>query len=155
MDLWRLLLLTACALGAAVAAGCTTPEAGADDAAGRGDAAAPTPTPDAGASGARTPFAVDVSLTGAYPVNIAYAPARIEAPSGSRVTVTFRNTDTSPTFGHDWVLEGVEGAATDVIQPGQSDTVEFDAPAPGEYAFYCSVPGHRDRGMQGTFVVAA
>lgn len=26
--------------------------------------------------------------------------------------------------------------------------------APGTYAFYCSVPGHRDAGMTGTLLVA-
>lgn len=110
--------------------------------------------PDADAPAEREPVAVDVSLSGAYPVNSAYVPPRIEVPAESRVTVTFRNTDTTPGMSHNWVLEGVDGAETDAIATGASATAEFDAPAPGEYAFYCSVPGHRDRGMEGTFVVA-
>ncbi|RIK29260.1 MAG: hypothetical protein DCC52_07570 [Chloroflexi bacterium] len=29
----------------------------------------------------------------------------------------------------------------------------FTAPAPGEYVFYCSIPGHAELGMHGTLVV--
>ena len=35
---------------------------------------------------------------------------------------------------------------------GGSRTLTLDL-APGTYSFYCSVPGHRSAGMQGTLVV--
>lgn len=36
---------------------------------------------------------------------------------------------------------------------GKTGTVEFIPTKAGSYAFYCTVPGHRDAGMQGTIVV--
>lgn len=98
---------------------------------------------------------LSVSLSGAYPATIAYDPATLSAPANSTVNLTFTNTDQNPLISHDWVLEGVEGAATDVIGNGETSTVSFAAPAVGTYVFFCSVPGHRDNGMEGEFTVAA
>ncbi len=97
----------------------------------------------------------DVTLSGAYPATIAYSPDSVSVPAGSMVTIRFSNTDTNPLVNHDWVLEGVDGAATEVIGNGETDDVTFMAPPPGEYTFYCSVPGHRGNGMEGTFTVTA
>jgi plastocyanin len=95
-----------------------------------------------------------VRLTGAYPVNIAYSPSTLNAPAGSMINVTFTNSDQAPLMSHDWVLEGVEGAATALAANGETVSVLFAAPEPGEYAFYCSVQGHRDNGMEGTLTIA-
>lgn len=97
-----------------------------------------------------------VSLSGAYPATIAYDPATLSVPAGANVTLTFTNDDQNPLVSHDWVLEGFEStASTDVIANGESDTVTFLAPTePGDYAFYCSVQGHRGNGMEGTLTVA-
>lgn len=38
-------------------------------------------------------------------------------------------------------------------QPGSTGKGGFTAPAPGEYAFYCNVPGHAALGMHGVFTV--
>jgi azurin len=35
-------------------------------------------------------------------------------------------------------------AATSSIQKGQTTTIEFTAPPPGDYPFFCSTPGHGD-----------
>lgn len=43
-------------------------------------------------------------------------------------------------------------AATKLLGPGESDTVEFAAPAEGTYEFICSFPGHY-ASMKGTLVV--
>jgi mono/diheme cytochrome c family protein len=40
----------------------------------------------------------------------------------------------------------------DIVANGGTSTVEVDLEA-GEYAFYCSVPGHREGGMEGTLTV--
>ena len=44
-------------------------------------------------------------------------------------------------------------AKTAMLGPGETDTVEFTAPEPGEYTFLCSFPAHMFSGMKGTMVV--
>ncbi|MCA1755032.1 MAG: cupredoxin domain-containing protein [Spirochaeta sp.] len=75
--------------------------------------------------------------------------------SEMRVNVgdTVRVTYTNGGGRHDWVLDEFDGAQTDVIKAGESQTVEFVADRAGSFEFYCSVPGHRQAGMYGTFVV--
>ena len=64
-------------------------------------------------------------------------------------TLEFTNDSSTP---HDVVIEdGGEVARTDVIS-GDTATAEAELEA-GEYTFYCSVPGHRDAGMEGTLTV--
>ncbi|NAS31167.1 azurin [Flavobacteriaceae bacterium R38] len=43
-------------------------------------------------------------------------------------------------------------AHTKLIGGGETDVIEFDAPAPGVYEFICSFPGHYGL-MQGKFIV--
>lgn len=103
------------------------------------------------------PITIEVGLSGAYPVNIAYDPATITVTAGQEVTIRFTNDDQNPIPGHDWVLEGYEDdASTPVAANGETVEVTFTAPSePGDYTFYCSVPGHRGNGMEGTFTVTA
>ncbi len=70
----------------------------------------------------------------------------LSAPVGA-VTFDFTNESSTP---HDFVLEqdGNEIAKTEVISEG-TDTARGTLEA-GEYTFYCSVPGHRQAGMEGT-----
>lgn len=39
------------------------------------------------------------------------------------------------------------------VKPGDKGWVEFTPTAAGTYSFYCSVPGHKASGMEGTLVV--
>ena len=43
-------------------------------------------------------------------------------------------------------------AHTKLLGPGESDVIEFDAPAPGTYPFVCTFPGHAPL-MNGQLVV--
>jgi plastocyanin len=45
-----------------------------------------------------------------------------------------------------------EVAGTETFLPGDSETLEVDLP-PGRYVMVCTVPGHRELGMTGTFKV--
>lgn len=66
-------------------------------------------------------------------------------------TYTFELTNDG-SMSHDLVIEGVNGAATDIVGPGATDsfTVTLE---PGEYTMYCSVGNHRAQGMEVTFTV--
>ncbi len=92
---------------------------------------------------------------------LAYVQDTLEAPAGA-VTIQFHNPSG---LGHDVVVEDSDGneiTGTDVISDGSATAAgEFE---PGEYAYYCSVPGHRygvagpqaenpGPGMKGTLTV--
>ena len=80
---------------------------------------------------------------------LAYEQTSLTAQPG-KIQIDFTND--SP-IGHDVVVEqdGKEVARSSVIT-GSSEVVTFDAKA-GDYTYYCSVPGHREAGMEGTLRV--
>lgn len=80
---------------------------------------------------------------------LAYDTDSLEAKAGA-VNVDFTN---DAPIAHDVVFEkdGSEGARSEIIT-GSTETVSFDA-EPGEYTFYCSLPGHEAAGMKGTLTV--
>ena len=52
------------------------------------------------------------------------------------------------------IISGTEiGAASNPLKPGQSGTSEFIAGEEGTYYYICTVPGHRDQGMEGKIIV--
>jgi plastocyanin len=85
------------------------------------------------------PIAIDASIAG-------FSPSGIEAPEGE-VTIQVSNLDA---FEHDFTIDelGVQTA----FGANESADVVFDA-GPGTYTFYCSIPGHREAGMEGTITV--
>jgi plastocyanin len=82
--------------------------------------------------------------------NLAFTTDEATAKAGE-VTVNFTNSSPVP---HDVKIEdksGQEIGGTEVISEG-SDSGEVELKA-GTYTFYCSVPGHRQAGMEGTLTV--
>ncbi len=77
-----------------------------------------------------------------------FAPAALRAPANTTVTVEFTN---AGTLTHDFRVD--EADLRIEVQPGQTGTGQFTLP-PGTYAFYCSLPGHRESGMEGTLTVS-
>jgi uncharacterized cupredoxin-like copper-binding protein len=58
-------------------------------------------------------------------------------------------------LGHDLAIEGpgVEETNTPVIDPGASADLEVSL-EPGDYELWCTVPGHRDAGMEAEITVS-
>jgi plastocyanin len=81
---------------------------------------------------------------------LAYTADSAEAEAGE-VTINFTNVQSTP---HDVKIEDDGGetiGGTDVIsEDSASAEVELE---PGTYTFYCSIPGHRQAGMEGTLTV--
>jgi plastocyanin len=80
---------------------------------------------------------------------LTYQFADAEAPAGA-LTIDSVNDQSTP---HNIAVDGggVDEVG-DVVQDGGTSTVEVDLD-PGEYAFYCSVPGHREGGMEGVLTI--
>ena len=80
---------------------------------------------------------------------LAYEFGRAEAPPGP-LTI---NSVNESSVDHNIALEG-DGVdeVGEIVKDGGTSTVEAEVQA-GEYTFYCSVPGHREGGMQGTLTV--
>jgi plastocyanin len=86
----------------------------------------------------------------ANPTDIAYEQASLSSKPG-KVTIDF---DNPSAIGHDVAIEneaGEEVAGTEVIAEAKTEvSAEL---APGTYTFYCTVPGHREAGMEGPLEV--
>jgi plastocyanin len=81
---------------------------------------------------------------------LAYTTDSATAKAGN-VTVNFTNSSPVP---HDVRIEssgGEDVGGTEVLAEG-NESAKVDL-KPGEYTFYCSVPGHRQGGMEGTLTV--
>ena len=118
-----------------------------DEGTGAATTSEETTTTDAGSGGggggSTVTFTADPS--GA----LAYEEDSAQASVGS-VTVELVNESSTP---HDVTIEGPDGdvGQTETISGSTTSTsVELE---PGDYTFYCSVPGHRDAGMEGTLTV--
>jgi len=81
---------------------------------------------------------------------LAYTTTKATTSAGE-VTVEFNNPQT---LTHDVAIEdssGEEIGKTDLVADGSAaTTVNLK---PGTYTFYCTVPGHREAGMEGTLTV--
>jgi plastocyanin len=80
---------------------------------------------------------------------LAYETAKAEAEAGT-LKITSPNPSSTP---HNIALEGGGiDEKGEVVQDGGVSEITADVKA-GEYVFYCSVPGHREGGMEGTLTV--
>lgn len=98
-----------------------------------------------GATGGST-IAVEADPSG----NLAFTSEEITAKAG-KDTIEFTNESPVP---HDVKIEneaGEEVGGVEVTQEG-TETAEVEL-KPGTYTYFCSIPGHRQAGMEGTLVV--
>ncbi len=79
-------------------------------------------------------------------------PANVSAPAG---TITF-NIKNTGSVAHD-ITVNVNGNvhASPLVQPGKSETWSVTIDTPGTYDMYCSVPGHKQAGMDGSLKVGS
>jgi plastocyanin len=81
---------------------------------------------------------------------LAFSSDTATAKSG-KVTLSYTNPQP---LAHDVAIEDSSGKTvgeTELVTEGSDSTV-VDL-KPGEYTFYCTVPGHREAGMEGTLTV--
>jgi plastocyanin len=101
---------------------------------------------EGGSAGSATTLDFEADPSG----NLAFTEDKATAEAGN-VNVNFTNSSPVP---HDVVIEdsgGEEVGGTEVTSEGSESTeVELK---PGTYTFFCSVPGHREAGMEGTLTV--
>jgi len=115
------------------------------EAAGKANAA-PEGGKEEGGSGGGSTVEFEADPSG----ELAYTTTEASAEAG-KVTIDFKNPQS---LTHDVAIEssgGEEAGKTELIGEGEtSTTVNLK---PGQYTFYCSVPGHREAGMEGTLTV--
>jgi len=91
-----------------------------------------------------------VKLAAASGTELAYTTKEASANAG-QVSIEFENPQA---LQHDVTVEDSGGkvlGATELVSEGSATaTVNLK---PGTYTFFCSVPGHRDAGMEGTLTV--
>jgi plastocyanin len=104
-----------------------------------------TETATAGGGGAST-----VDIAAPADGNLAFDQTDLTTKAGA-VTINF---DNPAALSHDVKIEDSSGAelgGTDLVAQGDATaTVDLQ---PGSYTFFCSVPGHREAGMEGTLTV--
>jgi len=101
---------------------------------------------EGGSAGSGSAIDIEADPSG----SLAFTSDSAEAKAG-KDTVNFTNSSPVP---HDVRIEDSSGedvGGTETIsESSESATVDLK---PGEYTFYCSVPGHRQAGMEGTLTV--
>jgi plastocyanin len=89
----------------------------------------------------------EVSITGTD--DLKFVPTSLTAAAGT-ITVTMTSEEA---VEHDFVIEEAGDVLVVHTDPGEtaSGTIDLEA---GTYTFYCSIPGHRTAGMEGTLTVS-
>ena len=107
----------------------------------------PTTSSTPASGGGSTSLSLEANPEG----QLKYNTSSLSAKAGN-VTIDFKN---SSPVGHNVTVESSSGqtvGATETITGG-SKTLTLSNLKPGKYKFFCSVPGHRQAGMEGTLTV--
>ena len=137
------------ASGSAPPSASAAPSASASAAPSPSASASAAPSASASSAPSGSPGGETTSLTIGTKTGdeLEFDPDEVSVPAGAQVSVTFENRAALPhnlTFG-----APINVATSPVVAAGASETIEFTAPAPGDYAFNCTI----HPGMQGTLTV--
>jgi plastocyanin len=146
MRLTYLGVLVAALLAISACGGATTPTS-------TPTAAPPTSSQEPTASGPTTSApsgqTVEITVGTDTDAELKFDPAEVTVQAGVDVGVTFENRASVP---HNLTFQAPINVATStVVAPGTSETVQFNAPAAGEYQFVCTI----HPGMGGKLIVEA
>jgi plastocyanin len=90
------------------------------------------------------PGARRVTLSGS---SFEFDPLAITVQAGEDVAIVLTSAD----IEHDFTVDGLEAHVS--AAAGETAEGGLRADEPGTYAYYCTVDGHRDAGMEGTLTV--
>ncbi len=76
----------------------------------------------------------------------------LKANVGDTVKVTLISGEGA---AHNVVFEGFNARSEDVVGKGNSVAMEFSPDREGTFAYICDIPGHRQAGMEGKFIVGS
>ena len=131
--------LVACGSSSSSSSEESSPETTSESSAEGGGAA------EGGSSGGASALKIEAASSG-----LAFSSKTASAKAGE-VTVEFNNPQS---LQHDVAIEDSSGETIGetelVAESSASTTVELE---PGTYHYYCTVPGHREGGMEGTLTV--
>lgn len=77
----------------------------------------------------------------------AFSPDRMTARVGEALSIELTSVD----IAHDLNVDAFDGHV--YAEAGQTAEGGFTASSAGEFDYYCSIPGHREAGMEGRLVV--
>ena len=107
------------------------------------------PRASGSASGEPSGETVEITVGTDTGAELKFDPAELTVKAGADVRVTFENRASVP---HNLTFQAPINVATStVVAPGTSETVQFKAPAAGEYPFVCTL----HPGMGGKLIVEA
>lgn len=106
---------------------------------------------------------IDVSIK-----NLRFTPATVDVPAGKTVRINVTNQDATE---HDLLVQGIHiekiGEATGAHHAGATPdmlvvhvtasgdgSITFHTDEKGTFAFYCTIPGHKEAGMVGKMTVS-
>jgi len=117
--------------------------------------AAATPVASPGATPGATPVASPVASNGSKTIEIEageyyFKPANFTIAPGDTLKMT-----NAGKIQHDMAAESLDTTIIPLLDPGESAsyTVPEDAKVGSSTAVYCTVPGHRELGMEGTMTI--
>lgn len=79
--------------------------------------------------------------------DLAFEPAEITAQAGEDLAIAL----TSEDMLHDFTIDDLDAHVA--ANGGETAEGGLTSAEPGTYTYYCSVPGHREAGMEGTLTV--